>query len=63
MSDKNAYQNTDEEFTNIVASSKNIREALLKLNLVACGSNYNTFKIRCEKLNLNIDHFFYLIKI
>ncbi len=57
MSKKDAYQNSDEDFILAVNSSKNIREVLLKCNLIASGSNYNTFKIRCAKLCLNIDHF------
>lgn len=51
------YKNTNEEFFEAVKTSTSIREALLKLNLKAAGAGYRQFRMRCLKLNINVDHF------
>jgi len=52
------YKINDKEFIKIVFNSKNIREALLKMNLSPKGGSYIVFKDRCRKLNININEIF-----
>ena len=48
---------TDEQFIQAVRESFSVREALLKLNLIPAGGNYQAFANRVKRLNLNTDHF------
>lgn len=52
MTTNNVYQTTDEQFIEIINTSKNIRQALIRLGLKPAGGNYETIKHRCAKLSL-----------
>jgi len=47
----------DDEFTQAVAESVNVRQVLLKMNIAAQGGNYRVFYRRAERLGLDTSHF------
>lgn len=54
---------TDEEFSNIVANSKNMSELSLALGYVAnSGSNYTRIRQRIDELHLSTEHFYKINK-
>lgn len=57
MRKERAYQVEDSIFIESIKSSKNIHEALTKMGLNSRGAAYKSFKIRCEKLNIDLSHF------
>ena len=48
---------TDLQLACAIAESRNMRELLPKLGLVACGSNYETVRRRISELGLSTEHF------
>lgn len=54
---------TDEEFSNIVANSKNMTEISLALGYAAkSGSNYTRIRKRIDNLHLSTEHFYLVNK-
>lgn len=51
------YNFTKEQLTEAINNSLSIRQALLKLGVVAEGGNYRVIHKAIKKYNLNIDHF------
>jgi len=48
---------SDQEFIEVVKSSINTHQALMKLGLQPKGGSYTNFKRRCEKLQIDTSHF------
>lgn len=48
---------TDQQFIDAVASSKSVRQVLLKLGLCATGSAYDTVRNNVARLELSTEHF------
>lgn len=57
MKKENVYLVNDEDFIAAIKVSKNIHEALLKMNLNSRGAAYKTFNRRVKALNIDISHF------
>ena len=51
------YKVSDFKFKKAVKESKNIHQALKQMGMNARGAAYKSFKSRCNKLNINLDHF------
>ena len=52
----NNYKFNDEDFIAAIKSSISIREAILKMGLVATGSAFRVFKKRASVLNIDTSH-------
>lgn len=57
MLNQDVYQIDTNVFVEIVKKNNNIHQALLEMGLNARGAAYKTFKLRCEKLSLSLEHF------
>lgn len=52
MTNQRVYRVPDEEFKRIIASSKNVRQALITMKLKPKGGNYDVIKKRCSELGI-----------
>jgi 5-methylcytosine-specific restriction endonuclease McrA len=51
------YKYTEKQLREAIAASRSLRQVMLRLGIVAEGSNYRTIRKRIAALNLDIGHF------